>query len=263
MRFALPRKIIVVVMTLPFALAAVGAEVEDAYFGEALFHAHQGHYFEALARLDSEIAQHYGVDERNLDTLYTHIDHAEFSVGDFELRYRMHQRAGRAIRAVLEGDVEESIRNDAAYRLAKIHFQKNQPAEALRVLDRISGEVPGSIEPEIEFLRANVYMALLRPEEAIPVLRGLQDAKSLKGFSAYNLGIALLQDGQTKQAAEQLDRAGRIRGSEQASLSIQDKSNLVLGTLMFDAAEFGLAERSLDRVRVTGPFSNQAMLRAG
>ena len=35
----------------------------DLYFGEALDHAHQGHFFEALQRLDAELAQHRGLDE--------------------------------------------------------------------------------------------------------------------------------------------------------------------------------------------------------
>jgi tetratricopeptide (TPR) repeat protein len=253
----------VLTLGLAVASAAWAADVEDPYFGEALFHAHQDQYFEALQRLDSEIAQHYGVDERDLDAFYAHIDHAEFSVGDLELRYRMHQRAGRAIRAVFEGDVEERVRNDAAYRLARIYFQKDQPREALRVLGQISGEVPEEITADIEFLRANVLMALHRSADAVPVLRELVGEKDLTGFSEYNLGIALYQDGQTKEAIQQLDRAGRVRASDQPSLAIRDKANLVLGTLMFEASEFSHAQSSLDRVRLSGPFSNQALLRAG
>ena len=101
-------------------------ELKDLYFGEALYYAHQGFYFEALDRLDSEVKQHDEVDEPKLDTLYYHMNDAEFSLGDYELRYRMHHRAGRAITAVLEGAVDEVVRNDAAYRLARIHFQKDQ-----------------------------------------------------------------------------------------------------------------------------------------
>ena len=37
----------------------------------------------------------------------------------------------------------------------------------------------------------------------------------------------------------------------------------MLGTLLFESANFERAERSLDRVRLEGPFSNQALLRAG
>src|SRR5580765_4085645 len=119
--------------------------LKDLYFGEAVYYAKQGYYFEALQRLDAELAQHYGLDEPTLDSLYYHQKQAEFSVGDFELNYRMHHRAGRAIRKVLEGDVDEAVRNDAAFRLATIHFQKGQFAEAQHALDRIQGRTPPEI----------------------------------------------------------------------------------------------------------------------
>ena len=238
-------------------------EPKDLYFGEALYHAYQENYFEALQRLDAEIDQHYRVDEPQLDSLYQHIDHAEFSVGDFELHYRMHHRAGRAIKAVLEADVDEPVRNEAAFRLARIHFQKDQLSDALRALEGISGRIPEEIRGDIEFLRANIYMATGRASEAVDVLEPLQGSEALKGFSTYNLGIALLQDGRTEDAIGQLDMAGRVRGADRATLAIRDKSNLVLGTLLFESAEFGLAQRSLDRVRLEGPFSSQALLRAG
>jgi hypothetical protein len=238
-------------------------DLRDLYFGEALYHAYQEDYFQALQRLDTEIAQHYGVDEPQLDSLQYHIGHAEFSVGDFELHYRMHHRAGRAIRAVLEADVEDEVRNEAAYRLARIHFQKDQPEAALHALERIRGRIPEDIRDDVEFLRGNIYMALGRPSDAVEVLRRLQGSDELNGFSEYNLGIALLQDGQQGEAIQQLDRAGRVDARDPATLAIRDKSNLVLGTLLFESAAFGPSQASLDRVRLEGPFSNQALLRAG
>jgi Flp pilus assembly protein TadD len=245
------------------ALPAAGGALRDLHFGEALYYAHQERYFDALERLDVEIAQHHGVDEPQLDSLQVHIGHAEFSVGDFELHYRMHQRAGRAIKAVLEAKVPDLVRNEASYRLARIHFQKDQPEAALHVLEGIHGRIPDEIRDDIEFLRANAYMAIGRPSEAVEVLRPLEGAKRLEGFSSYNLGIALLQDGREREAIEQLDRAGRVEGADPAVLAIRDKSNLVMGTLLFEASDFERAERSLDRVRLAGPFSNQALLRAG
>src|SRR5215471_11280187 len=111
--------------------------------------------------------------------------------------------------------------------------------------------------------RANRYMATGRPSEAAEVLSRLQNDKSLAGFVAYNLGIALLQAGRQKEAIEQLDKAGQLAGDDPASLAIRDKSNLVLGSLLFESGNFERAKQSLDRVRLEGPFSNQALLRAG
>jgi len=241
----------------------MGADLRDLYFGEALYHAHQGQYFDALQRLDTELAQYHGLDEPELDTLHYHINGAEFSVGDFELNYRMHHRAGRAIKAVLEGAVDEAVRNEAAFRLARIHFQKDQLDDALHALARIEGAVPEEIRDDVEFLRANIYMATGRPSEAVEVLEPLRSDESLAGFAAYNLGIALLQDGRPQEAIEQLDKAGQLAAGDSAGLAIRDKSNLVLGTILFESADFERAEQSLDRVRLEGPFSNQALLRAG
>src|SRR5258708_14712663 len=82
---------------------ALGDDVRDLFFGEALYHAYQGQYFEAIQRLDTELAQYHRLDEPELDTLHYHINDAEFSVGDFELDYRLPYRARRAIERVLEG----------------------------------------------------------------------------------------------------------------------------------------------------------------
>jgi hypothetical protein len=237
--------------------------VADWYFGEAVYYARQEQFFDALERLDAELGQHRGVDEPALDSLYHQLREAEFSVGDFELNYRMHHRAGRAITAVLEGAVDEEVRNDAAYRLARIHFQKGQLEDALHALERIAGRVPATIEGEIEFLRANTYTGLGRHAEAAEVLRRLQSTKSLAGFAEYNYGIALLEDGRREDALEQLDRAGQIDSRDEAVLAIRDKANFVRGTLLVEDAQFERAKQSFDRVRLEGPFSNAALLASG
>jgi tetratricopeptide (TPR) repeat protein len=248
----------------PLATSPVhGDELKDLYFGEALYYAYQGQFFEALERLDAEVRQHDDIDEPELDSLWYHIDDAEFSLGDFELRYRMHQRAGRAITAVLEGAVDDDVRNDAAYRLARIHFQKGQTADAMLALARIEGKPPERIRDDIEFLRANIYLAEDRPDDAMATFKLLQDSTSYGAFAAYNLGIAHLQAGERQLAIEQLDRAGRFETSETADLAIRDKANLVLGTLLLEGGDYTTSAQFLDRVRLDGPFSNQALLSAG
>lgn len=238
-------------------------EVTEPYFGEARYYALQGDWFAALERLDSEVAQHENVDEPELDTLYAYIDDAEFSLGDFELRYRMHHRAGRAIRAVLEGAVDEVVRNDAAYRLARIHFQKGQADDAMRALERIDGRIPDDIRDDIEFLRANIHLARGEPALAADVLKKLQGAREFEGFAAYNLGIALLENGQPDAAREQLEKAGRIVSDDPGVLAIRDKANLVLGTMLLDEEQHDAARPILNRVRLDGPYSNQALLNTG
>jgi len=163
------------VLSPSLAATTSGSPLRDLYFGEAVYRAHLGEYFDAIARLDTELGLHYGLDEPELDPLNFHVGEAEFSVGDFEIRYRMHLRAGRAIKAILEGHVDQSIRNEAAFRLARIYFQKEQPVNALHALDRIKGSVPVRIRDEVAGTDSG--------RSNIPARSGLDGDRQVRGSS--------------------------------------------------------------------------------
>lgn len=243
--------------------AVNGGELKDLYYGEALFYAYQEKYFNAISRLDTELAQYYGLDEPDRNSLYYHIDGAEFSVGDFELYYRMHARAGRAMKSVIEGDVDEKLRNDAIYRLAKLYYQKQQPLEALRVIEKLVGELPEHLRYEEPFLRAQIYMATGKFSEAIELLTKIEGADGLEGYAGYNLAVGLFRNGNEQEGIAQLARVGRSPSGSGAVRSIQDKANLVLGFRLLESNRPALAENYLQRVRLEGPFSNKALLGAG
>ncbi len=237
--------------------------LKDLHFGEALYSAFQGDWFDAISRLDAELMQHSRVDEPERDTLHYHVGQAKFDVGDFELAYRMHRRAGRAFTAVIEGNVEEPVRNEAIFRLARLYFQKDQPADARDAVERISGAVPPEIRDDVGFLRAQIHLANGRFAEAARILRDLLGARGLEGFAGYNLGIALIKDGKELEGRESLDRTGRVGGDDEMTLAIKDKANLVLGFKLFREKDFEGAKLVLDRVRLDGPFSNRALLASG
>jgi len=259
--------VIIAALLVSVSPAAAGLsapeELKDLYYGEALYDAFQGDWFDAVARLDTELQQFHGLDEPERDTLYYHVNQAEFAVGDFELAYRMHRRAGRAISRVIEGNVAAPVRNDAIFRLARIYFQKDQPLNALHAVERIEGEVPEEIQDDLAFLSAQILMAVGRNEEAARILRGILKAPGLKGFSGYNLGIALIRDGKEQEGRRCLDRAGLIDGDSPAARAIKDKSNLVLGSKLLEERHLEPARLVLDRVHLSGPFSNRALLGSG
>lgn len=245
------------------ALATSTAASEDTkylYYGDALYYAYQGDWLETITRLDAQLARSRGLNRSEFETLFSQ---TSLAVGCFELNYRMHQRAGRAMKAVIEGTVEDSLRNEAIFRLARMYFQKDQPGNALHALERIRGVVPAAIRSDLAFLRANIAMAVGRNAEAVTILKDLQSEKSLVGFNSYNLGIALLRNGNEQHGREYLDRTGRIESDDRATLAIKDKANLVLGEKLLSEKYFEAAKQVLDRVRLSGPFSNRALLSSG
>jgi len=262
-------RLICILACLLFATSALAANpytskgLQDVYYGEALYHAFQGDWFDAVSRLDTELAQHGRVDEPALDTLHYHLGQALFGVGDFELGYRMHLRAGRAMTAVIEGNVAEPVRNDAIYRLARLYFRKDQPENAQHSLERIGAEIPEPIIDDVKFLRGQILLANGRFPDAAGVFQEIQGVKSLEGFAGYNLGIALMKDGKEQEGRRYLDQAGQIVSETPASLSIKDKANLVLGYKLLDENAMENAKLVLERVRLSGPFSNRALLGSG
>ena len=189
---------------------------------------------------------------------------SEFSVGDFELYYRMHHRAGRAIKAVLEGAVDEDVRNEAALssRAHPLPERSGEPTRCTRSIASAARCRSASATTSSSCARTFTWRWAVR---AMPrtCSRRLQGAESLTGFAAYNLGIALLQDDQqagrglsSSTSAGQLSVTEPARSRFATSRTCCSASSARVERLRARAGSF-------DRVRLDGPFSNQALLSAG
>jgi len=256
-------------------------ELHDLYFGEVLYYAYQDRHFDALARLDTELTQYYELDESELDVFNHHLIQAEFSVGDLELQYRMNQRAGRAIQAVLGEGIDLAIRNQAALALARVFYKKGDPVSTLYALNLIKDEpdktryqkkysldVLRGVEPEtfiteVEYLRALASISTGQFSKAVEILEPLKGEEILKGYVLYNLGIALMQTAQEKEGLAVLDQLGKMVFSETDLLALKDKTNLKLAYYYLDKSDAKKARMYFERVRLDGPYSNRALLGAG
>ena len=167
------------------------------------------------------------------------------------------------MKAVLEGNVDEAIRNEAAWRLARILMQKGDVGAALTAVERIKGRIPEKIRAEEQLLRGQIYLHAGRLTDAIKIFEGLKNEKGFEGFGSYNLGIALVLSSQETSGFDQLAKAGSLPAGDEASLAIKDKANLLLGSRLIAAGRPGEAKQYLDRVRINGPFSNRALLSSG
>ncbi len=265
------------------AYAASGlknVELRDLYFGEALYYAYQDKHFEALARLDTELMLHYGVDESNLDPLFLNLGQAEFSVGDIELQYRMDKRAGKAIQAVLGSGIDLATRNQAALALARMYYRKDDAAGTLYALDLIRDEVdmakyqgksaeelrgkePEKFRVDVAYLRALASIGTGQFTSAVEILQSLRRENTLEGYLLYNLGIALIQAEQEEEGLKILDELGRLETSSNDLLALKDKANLKLAYRLLDFGQAELAQNYFQRIRLDGPYSNNALLGAG
>ncbi len=256
-------------------------DVHDLYFGEVLYDAYQNNYFKAISKLDNELEQYSEVDEKKLDPLHSNIGQAEFLVGDLALQYRMNQRAGKAIQAVLGDGVDQATRNRAALKLAQLFFKKGEPQKVIYALDLISDKVhksryetlfsfdllrrkpPQTLKKEAAYLRALAYINTGKNKPAIKILQSLKHEKLFQGFDLYNLGIAQIQAGKLNQGEQTFDELGKLDVSDPELLALRDKANLKLAEHYVKQGKAVLAEKYFRRVRLQGPYSNKALLGAG
>jgi len=262
-----PGYILLCGLCLP-ALSIAGTEIprlneKDIYLREAAYHAFQNNYIDAISRLDIATGKLSGGREPHYDLLHFQVGSSKFSTGDFEVSYRMHQRAKEVLKSILEKSENKLIRNESIYRLARILMQEGRAKDALLIIEKINGEVPENIRDDELFLRARIYMANDDFTGAVRLLQRLLDSDGYKGFAGYNLGVALINIGQEKQGLEHLDKIGKLSGDDEVMLSLMDKANLAMGYRWMDAKQPATAKKYLERVRLSGPFSNKAMLGSG
>lgn len=256
-------------------------KLHDLFFGEVLFDAYQDKYFEALSKLDNELNQYSDVDEKKLDPLYKNIGPAKFSVGDIELQYRMTQRAGDAIQAVLGAGVDVATRNRAALQLGRLYYKKGEPKrvlyalnliqkapekshyEAFYSLDILRRKKTDHFKQKVAYLRALAYLDTGQFNKSVTILQSLKNEDIFKGYVLYNLGTALISDGREKQGIQIFDQLGQIKSNKKDVLALKDKANLKLAYLYVEKRDAKQAKKYFERIRLQGPFSNRALLGSG
>lgn len=256
-------------LTLAAALAAVlvggaaGASeryhgsivVQDLAYGEVLFKFYQEDYFSALTRL-------LAAEERG--ELKHHAADEQLMAGALYLSYGQHQLAGQIFERVLQQSVDPAIHDRAWFFLAKIWEQRGYLDQAEAALGRIGDSLPEDLAPQRHMLQAQVLMDQQRFAEALDVLQSWKrPGDDWVGYAKYNIGVALVRLGQVEAGAAVLDQVGQIEPDTPALEALRDKANVALGYAWLQAQRPVEAKPSLQRVRLTGPFSNKALLGVG
>ncbi|MGH8287488.1 MAG: tetratricopeptide repeat protein [Steroidobacteraceae bacterium] len=237
----------------PEALPEV--RIQDLPYGDVLFYYYQGKDFEAATRLLAY--QHW-------QEMPHHGAEAQLLLGGLYLSLGMYDRANQSFEALLTSDVPTGVRNRAWFYLGQALYARGQYAEAERDLTRISARLSPDLESQKELLLANVWMHEGRFDQAARLLEKWRGSQ--QGWTAYarvNLGIALVRQGRLAAAAPILESVGTMYALAPEMLALKDRANLALGLAYLQAKDPARAREAIDRVRLEGPFSGEALLAAG
>lgn len=228
--------------------------VRDAHYGEVLFYFYQEEYFPAIVRLLA------GQKESRLEN---HVDESELLLGGLYLSYGHHQRAAEIFERLLADNVDQEVRDRTWFFLAKIWQQRGYTAESQQALDNITDELPEILESERQMLQAQLHIDRSQHDEAIAVLADWPTRDSWANYAKFNLGVAMVRNGQVNSAAGLLNELGAIEPQNEEMSALRDKANLALGYAFLQDEQPQAAKSPLNRVRLEGPFSNKALLGIG
>ena len=234
--------------------APAATRIRDLDYGDVLFHYYQDDYLGALVRLEAA---------RDLGRMPNHGAEADLLSGGLYLSLGLHAEATRIFDRLLDGSVPQSVSDRARFYLARIGYQRGYYDRALRDLGLIKGTLPGSLESERRLLSANVLMALGRYGDAAAELRKAGPEDDWAPYARYNLGVALVRNGDLAQGAQWLTAVGTMPAGTEEQRSLRDRANLALGYAMLQQRAADPAAAALARVRLQGPYSNKALLGLG
>ena len=231
-------------------------EILDLRYGETLYNYFQQKYFSAIT--DLMVA-----DVR--DPIKVQGEDPKLLLGGLYLAYGMTNAASDLFTQILSSDNLPTTHDRVWYYIAKLRYQKGYLPQAEEALLRIKDTLPAEREAERLQMLANIYMAENKNKEAIEILRKFRGDSEWEAYARFNLGVALVKSGQADEGIELLNDVGELNPykiSHELN-ALRDKANLALGFANLRGNHPADAVKDFQRIRLTGPLSNKALLGLG
>jgi hypothetical protein len=230
--------------------------IRDLHYGDVLFYYFQGPEMDLDAITRLEAYEHWG-------RLPHHEAEAELLLGGLYLDLGLHNEAGERFAKLLTPDVPVGVRNRAWFYLAEVWYARGYLDKAEQALAQVQGKLPGELEAQKQHLLSNALIRQGRYDDAVRLLEGWQGPPDWVAYARFNLGIALIREHRLADADRELTAVGTLETDDPEMLALRDRANLALGYANLQANEAGQARPALERVRLTGPYSDKALLGLG
>ncbi|MCG8124247.1 MAG: tetratricopeptide repeat protein, partial [Candidatus Thiodiazotropha taylori] len=257
----IPRLLLTTCLALPITANAEikpgePQELRDLHYGEALFQLYQEAYFPAIVRLLSA---------RKQGLMQNYADEPELLLGGLYLAYGMPDTAENLFNRVLKTTATPEIENKAWLQLGKSRFRRGEDPAAAKALSQIGTEQPIDAKDEKQHLEGLIALKRNKPTDAVESLTEISGGSEWSLYGDFNRALALLQSDQSTAALEIFKTIGDGHSDQdnEEIKAIRDRANLTRGYLLLEAEQPHPAKDSLQKVRLQGASSNQALLGLG
>jgi tetratricopeptide (TPR) repeat protein len=238
------------------AAAPSGAHhVRDLYYGQALYQYYQQQELAAITQLmvAAERPRHPT----------SQIAESNLLLADLYYNYGLYEESSSLFTQLLDAQVSAALQNSIRFNLGRQRYDQGQYDQARDLLSRIDDQLPRNIEAERKYLLSNLYLNQRQYDEAANLSEQIDSQSIWKAYARYNLGVTLIEDTNVQRGETILDSLGQMQPGDSEQLALRDLANLSLGLKQLRLGQVEPALQSLSRVRLEGPFSNQALLASG
>ena len=228
--------------------------INDPQYGEVLFYFYQEDYFPAIVRLLSA---------QQLNLLNDHIEQSDLLLGGMYLSYGHHLEAAAIFERLLAENARPEVRDRTWFFLAKIWKQRGYLEKSEFALQQLGDSLPDNMLRESKMLHAQILIDSGRYGEAVAQLVRWKGRTEWASYAQFNLGVALVRNGDVETASGILNELGTINAHNEELAALRDKANLALGYSLLQEERPAAAKEPLQRIRLEGPFSNKALLGVG
>lgn len=212
--------------------------------------------------------QHYSRDHLSAAASALNLEQTDANtrafIGDNLLNYGMYREAQRILRPLLaEGELSAANRAEIWLSLARYEFERGYLDAAETTLTEMRVDVGARRNrTQRNQLLAEIQLLKGRGEEAVDTLiEGRTYAKS--EFARYNLAIAFFASGNVRRGRIEMDKLGRQVVNDPVEHALRDRANLTLAYNYLAEAKGASAKPVLKRIRLQGPYSDEALLGMG
>lgn len=239
-------------------------ELRSPHFGTVLFQYFQDDHFGALTRL---------LAHSDSGLIDAHARDAALLGGGLFLQYGLHERAESVFERLLAEQPEPALGNHAWFELGRVRYRQGDHEQALAAFARVDADQLADATPnparrtgaaaQLPLLMAQSELALGRYGAAAERLERWQGPQHWLPWMRYNLGVALIRQGEDEAGFAQLEQVGSMVVEDDEDRALRDRANLALG---YAWLQRGAPERALApllRVHLEGPSADRALLGLG
>jgi len=231
----------------------VWSDIQDPNIKDALYESFLGHHFEAITRL--KMAQKLG--------RVSSQEKAGLVLGGLYLNSGFQDQAAKIFETYLTNSQPETVQNQAWFYLAKIRYQRGDYEGALKALYQIQNSQDFAIRQDSNLLKATILLKQNKYLDSLVSLNKVNERSDWGLYAKFNKGVATYQLGNEKEGIKILDEIGSISSKDLETQAISDRANMVLGYGFLDRSNPDIAKSYLERMTLSGPYANKALLALG